>query len=186
MISYFSVSFKLRLIEKKLGSSQTWEEKAFSREILFSNRYEQFKTEDFDNLRISASNVSSKSLGILCEETNHLTDHQILWIYMPSQWKTCISWCLSYGCGLYPRVCYICIGILALKSCNAAASNGANISLSFLFYPPSNKILSGSIREAERKSVRGKLWLLTGEERIRRVYGVFVEMVLKHGERQDH
>lgn len=77
MISYFSISFKLRLIEKKLGSSQTWEEKAFLREILFSNRYEQFKTEDFDNSRISASNVLSKSLGILCEETNHLTDHQI-------------------------------------------------------------------------------------------------------------
>lgn len=35
MISYFSVSYKLGLIEKKkLGSSQKWEEKAFSTERL--------------------------------------------------------------------------------------------------------------------------------------------------------
>lgn len=81
MISYFSVSYKLGLIEKKKKKkgqfSKIGRKSLLKREIKFSKRYEWFKIEDFDNLKASASNVSSKSLGILCEETNRLTGYQI-------------------------------------------------------------------------------------------------------------
>lgn len=52
--------------------------------------------------------------------------------------------------------------MLALESSNAAASNGAKIRLLFLFYPPSCKILSGRILEAEVQSMRGRVTATRG------------------------
>lgn len=59
------------------------------------------------------------------------------------------------ACGLYCSVSYAYVGMRPLESCQATAYNGANVSLSFIFFhASSNQTLKGSIQEAERRGVR--------------------------------
>lgn len=157
IIAYFSVSFKLGLIEKNSAALKNGKKNLLKREIKFSNRYEWFKIEDFDNLKISASNVSSKSLGILLKK-------QITWQTIKSPECKCLArerpvW--ADGCPIYVAYILVCVTYaqvcLLWKAVMQQPVMGPTLAYHSFFYLPSNKILSGSMEswkeECEGKSV---------------------------------
>lgn len=73
------------------------------------------------------------------------------------------------ACDLYCSVSYAYVGMRPLESCQATAYNGANVSLSFIFFscifkPNPERQHPGSWKEG------CEIWLLTGEEGIRHVH----------------